>query len=57
MAVATSESTDVTTFVIEAQVAIDLAIGEGIIPPEHGLTAPYGSVCSAIERCRTAPGG
>ncbi|CAN5339867.1 hypothetical protein BH11ACT7_BH11ACT7_33120 [soil metagenome] len=29
-----------TTFVIDAQVAIDLAAGESTIPPEHSLTAP-----------------
>jgi len=29
-----------TTFVIDARVAIDLAITGGTIPPEHGLAAP-----------------
>jgi predicted nucleic acid-binding protein len=29
-----------TTFVIDAKVAIDLAAGEATIPPEHSLAAP-----------------
>jgi hypothetical protein len=29
-----------TTFVIDAQVAVDLAAGGARIPPEHSLTAP-----------------
>ena len=29
-----------TTFVIDAQVAIDLATNGATIPPEHSLTAP-----------------
>lgn len=34
------EGTGMTTFVIDAQVAIDLATGGATIPPEHSLTAP-----------------
>jgi predicted nucleic acid-binding protein len=34
------ESTGVTTFVIDAQVAIGLAISGATIPPEHSLAAP-----------------
>jgi predicted nucleic acid-binding protein len=34
------ESTGVTTFVIDAQAAIDLAISGATIPPEHSLAAP-----------------
>lgn len=34
------EGTGMTTFVIDAQVAIDLVIGGATIPPEHSLTAP-----------------
>ncbi|WP_123027341.1 type II toxin-antitoxin system VapC family toxin [Mycolicibacterium stellerae] len=29
-----------TTFVIDAQVAVDLAVGGAAIPPEHSLAAP-----------------
>jgi hypothetical protein len=29
-----------TTFVIDAQVAVDLATGGAAIPPEHSLAAP-----------------
>ena len=29
-----------TAFVIDAQLAIDLAAGGATIPPEHGLAAP-----------------
>ncbi|MCV7359902.1 type II toxin-antitoxin system VapC family toxin [Mycolicibacterium fluoranthenivorans] len=29
-----------TTFVIDAQVAVDLAVGGATIPPEHSLAAP-----------------
>ncbi|MCX8563010.1 DUF1905 domain-containing protein [Mycolicibacterium mucogenicum] len=34
------EATAMTTFVIDAQVAIDLVVGGATIPPEHSLTAP-----------------
>lgn len=34
------EGTVMTTFVIDAQVAIDLVVGGVTIPPEHSLTAP-----------------
>jgi len=34
------EGTAMTTFVIDAQVAIDLVVGGVTIPPEHSLTAP-----------------
>ena len=34
------ESAGMTTFVIDAQVAIDLAAGGATIPPEHSLAAP-----------------
>src|SRR5882757_1085876 len=34
------ESAGMTTFVIDAQVAIDLATGGATIPAEHSLTAP-----------------
>jgi predicted nucleic acid-binding protein len=35
-----SEGTGMSTFVIDARVAIELATGGAIIPPEHSLTAP-----------------
>jgi predicted nucleic acid-binding protein len=35
-----SEGTGMTTFVIDAQVAINLATDEATIPPHHSLTAP-----------------
>lgn len=38
--IAPCEGTGMTTFVIDAQVAIDLAAGGATIPPEHSLTAP-----------------
>jgi predicted nucleic acid-binding protein len=34
------EGTGMTTFVIDARVAIDLATGGATIPPQHSLTAP-----------------
>jgi predicted nucleic acid-binding protein len=34
------EGAEMTTFVIDAQVAIDLAAGGATIPPHHSLTAP-----------------
>jgi predicted nucleic acid-binding protein len=34
------DGTAMTTFVIDAQVAIDLAVGGATIPAEHSLTAP-----------------
>lgn len=34
------EGAEMTTFVIDARVAIDLAAGGATIPPEHSLTAP-----------------
>ncbi|WP_163696040.1 DUF1905 domain-containing protein [Mycolicibacterium sarraceniae] len=34
------EGTAMTTFVIDAQVAIDLVVGGVTIPPQHSLTAP-----------------
>jgi predicted nucleic acid-binding protein len=35
-----SGGTGMTTFVIDARVAVDLATNGATIPPEHGLTAP-----------------
>jgi predicted nucleic acid-binding protein len=35
-----AEGTGMTTFVIDARVAIDLATGGATIPPQHSLTAP-----------------
>jgi predicted nucleic acid-binding protein len=40
MPVASCETTSMTTFVIDAQVAIDLAAGGAAIPPGHSLAAP-----------------